>query len=149
MASTRDCQQCGTMFVLRRDHAALPRPLPGRMGTASMLGVVDNRDFEQGVRDLVAEQLPGEEREIGDVADDGLGDAAARVADDRSVAELESEDDRRVDPVVEAGDGEDLRRGRAKRDGGVSGAELLVAFEQGGGSSWSWWFRSFQGRYLL
>src|SRR5262249_51465585 len=57
----------------------------------SALGVMDNRDFEEIVRDLVAEQLLGEEGEVFDVVDDGLGDAPPRVADDRSVAALESD----------------------------------------------------------
>ena len=37
------------------------------------------------------------------------------VTDDRSVSELESEDDGRVDPVVKAGDDEHLRRGQTER----------------------------------
>ena len=98
----------------------------------SALGVVDNRDFEQIVRDLVAEQLLGEEGEVGEVVDDGLGDASPGVADDRSVSELESEDDGRVDSVIEAGDDEHLRRGQAERHGSVGAGELLVALEQGG-----------------
>src|SRR6266487_3910713 len=51
---------------------------------------------------------------------------------DDIVAELETEDDRGVDPVVEAGDNEHLRGGRAERRGGVGAGELLVALEQGG-----------------
>jgi hypothetical protein len=39
--------------------------------------------------------------------------------------------DRRVDPVVEAGDDDHLRRGRAERPRGVGSGELLVALEQG------------------
>jgi len=96
------------------------------------LGVVDNRDFEQIVRDLAAGQLLGEEGEVGDVVDDGLGDASPRVADDPSVAELESEDDCRIDPVVEAGEKEHRLGGHAERRGGVGAGELLVALEQGG-----------------
>jgi hypothetical protein len=70
----------------------------------SALGVLDDRDFEDRVRRALAdEQLPGQEAEEGDVVDDGLGDASPGVADDGSVSELESEDDRGVDPVVEAG----------------------------------------------
>jgi hypothetical protein len=50
-------------------------------GSAS--GVVDDRDLEQRVsRALVAEKLLGEVGEVGDVVDDGLGDAPAGVADD-------------------------------------------------------------------
>jgi hypothetical protein len=80
---------------------------------------------------LAAGQLPGEEGEEGDVVDDGLGDPAAGVADDGRVAEPEPEGNRRVDPVVEAGDDDHLRGGRAERGGGVGGSELLVALEQG------------------
>src|SRR5439155_2854904 len=53
------------------------------------------------------------------------------VTDDGSVSELESEDDGRVDPVVEAGDDEHLCRGQAECHGGVGTGELLVAAEQG------------------
>jgi hypothetical protein len=54
------------------------------------LGVVDDRDLEQPVvRVLAAEQLPGEEGEVGEVVDDGLGDAPAGVADDERLAEPE------------------------------------------------------------
>jgi len=102
------------------------------------LGVVDDRDFEEPLSgDLAAEQLPGEEGQVGDVIDDGLGDAPAGVADDDGVAELEPEDDRGVDPVVEAGDDDQLRGGRAQRPGGVGSGELLVA-PRAGGSSLSW-----------
>jgi hypothetical protein len=48
-----------------------------------------------------AGQLVDEVGEEGDVVDDGLGHAAPGVADDGSVAELEAEDDRGVDAVVE------------------------------------------------
>src|SRR6478672_12220237 len=83
------------------------------------LGVVDDRDLEEPVhRDLPGEQLLGEEGEVGDVVDDGRGDAPARVPDDRRVAEPEPESDRGVDAVVEAGD-DDLRGGWAERQGGV------------------------------
>ena len=76
------------------------------------LRVVDDRDLEEPVgRELPAEQLLGEEGEVGDVVDDGLGDVSPRVADDGSVAEPEPEDDRGIDPVVEAGDDEHLRSG--------------------------------------
>src|SRR5271166_2112272 len=81
----------------------------------SALRVVDDRDFEKRVQGaLAAEQLPGEEAEVGDVVDDGLGDASSGVADDGSVPQLESEDDRGVDPVVEAGDDEHLLGGYAE-----------------------------------
>jgi hypothetical protein len=41
------------------------------------LGVVDDRDLEEPVDlDLPGEQLLGEEGEVGDVIDDGLGDAS-------------------------------------------------------------------------
>jgi len=84
--------------------------------TGSALRVVDDRDLEERVcRALTAEQLLSKEGEEGDVVDDGLGDASPGVADDRSVSELESEDDSRVDPVVEAGDDEHLRRGQTER----------------------------------
>ena len=63
------------------------------------LGVVDDSDLEETVRkDLSAEQLPGEVGEVGDVVDDGRGDPSPGVTDDDSVAELEPEDDRGVDP---------------------------------------------------
>jgi len=51
---------------------------------------------------------------------------------DGSVSELESEDDGGVDPVVEAGNDDHLRRGQAQRHRGVGAGELLVAAEQGG-----------------
>jgi hypothetical protein len=95
------------------------------------LRVMHDRDLEEPVgRHLVAEQLPGEEREVGDVLDDGWGDTAARVADDGGFAELEPEDDRGVDAVVEAGDDDHLRGGRAERHGSVVASEPLVALEQ-------------------
>jgi len=98
----------------------------------SALRVVDDRDLEQRVgRDLVAEQLLGEEGEVGDVVDDGLGDAPARVPDDGGVAEPESEDDRGIDPVVETGDDDRLRGRRAEGRRGVGAGELVVALEQG------------------
>src|SRR5262249_33513311 len=87
---------------------------------------------EPVVRVLAAEKLLGEVGEVGDVADDGLGDAPADVADDGSVAELEPEGDRGVDPVVEAGDDDHLRGRLGERPGGVVGGEVLVALEQGG-----------------
>src|SRR5258708_30346265 len=55
-----------------------------------------------------------------------------RVADDGSVSEPEPEDDRGVDPVVEAGHDEHLPGGYAECGGGVGAGELLVALEQGG-----------------
>ena len=43
----------------------------------SALRVVDDRDFEERVsRALAAGQLPGQEGEVGDVVDDGRGDAS-------------------------------------------------------------------------
>src|SRR5258708_40062531 len=93
---------------------------------------MDNRDFEERVRRALAEQLLGEEGEVGDVVDDGLGDASAGVADDGSVSELESEDDRGIDPVVEAGDDEHLPGGYAECGWAVGTGELLVALEQWG-----------------
>src|SRR5579864_5991540 len=57
---------------------------------------------------------------------------SAGVADNGRVAEPEPEDDRRVDPMVEAGDDEHLRNGQAERSGGVGSGGPLVAFEQGG-----------------
>ena len=46
----------------------------------SALGVVDDCDFEEPVSgDLAADELPGEKGQVGDVIDDGLGDAPARV----------------------------------------------------------------------
>ena len=82
----------------------------------SALRVMHDRDLEERVAGkLLAEQLLGQEGEVVDVVDDGLGDASPGVADDRSVPELESEDDGRVDPMVEAGDDEHLRRGQTER----------------------------------
>ena len=99
----------------------------------SALRVMDDRDFEERVRRaLAAEQLLGQEGEVGDVVNDGLGDASSGVADDGSVSELESEDDRGVDPVVEAGDDEHLTGGYAECRRRVGTGELLVALEQGG-----------------
>jgi len=99
--------------------------------------VVDDRDFEQPVRrDLGAEQLLSEEGEVGNVIDDGLGDASSRVADDGSFGEFEAENDRGIDPVIEAGDDEHLGGGRTERNGGVVTGERLVTLQQGG-SSWS------------
>ncbi len=101
-----------------------PRGLPaahaaaGSHDTGWPLRVVDDRDFEErAVRALGAEQLPGEEGEVGDVVDDGLGDASSGVADDGCVSEPESEDDRGVDPVVEAGDDEHLPGGMPSATG--------------------------------
>src|SRR6185437_2802452 len=95
------------------------------------LRVVDDRDLEERVgRQLAAEQLPGEKRQECDVLDDGRGDAPARVADDGRVAEPEPEDDRRIDPVVEAADHDELRGRQAESRSGVVTGELLVAFEQ-------------------
>jgi hypothetical protein len=55
---------------------------------------MDDRDLEEPVRlDLGAEELPGE---VGDVVDDGLGDAPAGVADDGRITKPEPEDDRGV-----------------------------------------------------
>jgi len=101
--------------------------------TGPALRVVHDRDLEEPVgRHLVAEQLPGEEREVGDVLDDGRGDTAARVADDGGFAELDPEDDRGVDPVVETGDDDHLRGGQAERRGGEGAGELLIVLEQRG-----------------
>ena len=66
---------------------------------------------------LAAGQLLDEESEEGDVVDDSLGDAAPRVADDGRVAERESEDDRGVGAVVEAGDDDHLCCGQAEGAG--------------------------------
>jgi len=101
--------------------------------TGAALGVVDDRDLEQAViGELPREQLPGEEREVGQVLDDGLGDPSARVADDGRLAEPESEGYRGVNPVVQAGHDDHLGGGRAERYGGVGAGELLVALEQRG-----------------
>ena len=98
----------------------------------SALGVVDDRDFEEPLSgDLAAEQLPSQEGQVGDVIDDGLGDPPTRVADDDGVAEREPEDDRGVDPVVEAGDDDRLRGRRAEGRRSVGAGELVVALEQG------------------
>src|SRR5215468_7979924 len=99
-----------------------PMPEPGvgeKPGPA--LGVVDDRDFEEPVSlDLAVEELLGEEGKIDNVVDDGLGYAPAGVADDGSLAELEPENDRRVNPVIEAGDDDHLRGGRAQRHGNIA-----------------------------
>jgi hypothetical protein len=97
------------------------------------LGVVNDRDFDA----LVAVHRPvgqpaAEEGKIGDLLDDGLGDASPRVAQDRGVAELEPEGDRGIDPVVEAGDDDHLRGGQAERHGGEGTGELLIVLEQRG-----------------
>ena len=99
----------------------------------SALRVMDDRDFEERVRPV--EQLlsqVGEVAEVGDVVDDGLGDASSGVADDGSVSEPEPEDDRGVNPVVEAADDDHLAGGQAECYRGVGAGELLVALEQGG-----------------
>jgi hypothetical protein len=107
--------------------------LLGEQKAGAALGVVEDRDFEECVsRALGPGQLLDEEGEEGDVVDNGLGDAAPRVADDGSVSELESQDDRGVDAVVEAGDDDHLCCGQAECRGGVGAGELLVAPEQGG-----------------
>ena len=88
-----------------REAGRLGGPVPeGGVGEEARpaLRVMDHRDFEARVRRaLVAEQLLSQEAEEGEVVDDGLGDASPGVTDDGSVSELESEDDRGVDPVVE------------------------------------------------
>jgi hypothetical protein len=90
--------------------------------------VVEDRDFEEpAVLELAAEQLLGEEADVGDVLDDRLGDASSRVADDGGLTEPEPEEDRGVYPVVQAGDDEHLRCGRAEWGWGVGAGELLVA----------------------
>jgi hypothetical protein len=131
---------CGSVTA---EAASAASGRPGRLGgllpeagigeeAGSALGVVDHRDFKEPLGlDHVAEQLPGEVGEVGDVADDGLGDAPARVADDDRFAEAEPEGDREVNPVVEAGDDDQLGCGRAERPGGVGSGELLGALEQG------------------
>src|SRR5499425_2970841 len=130
----------GGGFERRLGHAgrlggAVPEGGVGEEPGAA-LGVVDDSDFEErGRRALAGEHLFGEEGEVGDVVDDGLGDASPGVAGDGCVAELEAEDDRGVDPVVEAGDDDHLGGGRAKGDRGVGAGELLVTLEQGGDPS--------------
>src|SRR5262249_57527758 len=79
-----------------------------REKTGSALRVVDDRDFEERVRFLAAEQAHGEEGEEGDVVDDALGHAPAGVSDDERFSELESEDARGVDSVVETGEHDEL-----------------------------------------
>ena len=99
----------------------------------SALRVVDDRDFEKHAVGVPgAGQLLGEKGEVGEVVDDGLGDASPCVPDDGSLAELESEDDRGVDSVIEARDDEQLRSGQAECHRGIGARELLVALEQGG-----------------
>jgi len=97
------------------------------------LRVVNDRDFDAPVAvHRPAGQPAAEEGEVGDFLDDGLGDASPRVAQDGGVAELESEGDRGIDPVVEAGDDDHLRGGQGEWHGGEGAGELLVAPEQRG-----------------
>src|SRR5262249_21620497 len=67
-----------------------------------------------------------------DVVDDGLGDSSAEVADDRGVAELQAEEVRGIDSVVEAGEDEHLCGWRAERHGGECTGEALGALQQRG-----------------
>jgi hypothetical protein len=66
----------GVQYRLR-DSGRLGGPAPEiRVGekAGSALRVVNDRDLEQGVRrTLAAEQLLCEERQVGDVVDDGWG----------------------------------------------------------------------------
>jgi len=94
------------------------------------LAVVDDRDLEEPVGR--AEELFGQEREIGDVADYARGDPPARVADDRRVAQVQAEDVRRVDAVVESGHDDQSGGGCAERHRRVRMGEPLVAREQRG-----------------
>ena len=72
------CQRC--LGQPGRFGGLVPEAGVGELAGAA-LGVVDDRDFEQPVvRVLAAEQLPGEEGEVGEVVDDGLGDAPAGVS---------------------------------------------------------------------
>jgi len=115
-----------------RRGGLLPEARVGQEAGAA-LRVVNDRHFEQPVAvDLPGEHLLGQEGQVRDVLDDGLGDAAARVTDHRRVAELQAEHDRRVDPVVQAGDDQHLRGGRGEFDGRVVAGELLVAVQQRG-----------------
>jgi hypothetical protein len=85
----------------------LPESGVGQQAGAA-LSVMHDRDFEERGIVRVAEKQLGEQREKGDVADHGLGDASANVADDERVAELELQNIGRVDAVVEAADDEQL-----------------------------------------
>jgi hypothetical protein len=131
---------CGSATAEAASGLGLAGRLGGLMPVAgvgekpgSALRVVHDRDLEEpAALELLAEQLLGQEGEVVDVVDDGLGNASARVADDGRVGELEPEDDRRVDPVVEAGDDDHLPGGRAEGRGGIGAGELLVALEQRG-----------------
>jgi hypothetical protein len=97
------------------------------------LRVVNHRDFDALIPvHRPAGQPPAKEGEVGDLLDDGLGDASPRVAQDGGVAELEPEGDRGVDPVVQAGDEDHLRGGQAERRGSVGVGELLIPLEQQG-----------------
>ena len=97
------------------------------------LRMVNDRDFDALIAvHRPAGQPPAEEGEVGDLLDDGLGDASPRVAQDGGVAEPEPEGDRGVDPVVEAGDDDHLRGGQAERRGSVGAGELLIPLKQRG-----------------
>jgi len=66
----------GGLGESRRRRGLVPEAGIGEEAGAA-LRVVDDRDLEQPVvRQLPAEQLLGEERQVGDVVDDGLGDAS-------------------------------------------------------------------------
>jgi hypothetical protein len=65
------------------------------------VGVVDDRDFEvRAFGGLGVDQVT----DVGDIGDDGRGDAAANVALDDGLTEFDAEDLGRVDAGVDAGD---------------------------------------------
>jgi len=95
------------------------------------LRVVNDRDFHAPVAGRLPARHPAAEvGEVGDVFDDGLGDASPSVAQNGGVAELESQGDRGVDPVVETGDHNHLRSGHAQWHRSVGVGEFLVVLEQ-------------------
>jgi hypothetical protein len=91
---------------------------------------VDDGDFKKPVRRAsVTEQPLSEVGEVGDVVDHRLRDPSTRVADDGSVSDVESKEDRGVDSMVETRDNDHLRSGRAEWYRDVITGVLLVALE--------------------
>jgi hypothetical protein len=94
------------------------------------LGVVNDCDFDAAISaELPAEQSAAEEPEVGDFFDDGLGDAASRVAQDGGVAKVEAESDLGGNSVVEAGDNDHPRRGQAEWYRGEGADEAVVVLK--------------------
>ena len=79
----------------------------------------------------------------------GWGNASPRIAQDGGVAKPQPEGDRRIDPVVEAGDDDHLRSGQAEWDGSKGSGELLVVLEQRGHLAGHWLLLQFSGHRPL